>query len=642
MNAIAANDIINSATPLETTLVDQHPRLHLTPARLAFLRENRERAPWADMLAAVCARSADARNAMDTAGTASRGAPGGALPHIALSWRVFGDDDDLALARAIMRQTCQYGGPDGHGSFGGCWLYALGIAFDWLYDDLDQETLDETADYIQRRSRECFEQLSSYGGIEATWYTCNHLPNYLYDLAAGGMAIYGHRPDIAPQLRLVLATARQMIHSLGPDGVSQEGICYGGFYTDLFVRTLDLVDQLLGNDLFAQSEWLKNTWAFHQYSALPREAWVRSNTIMGFGDGAPYHWHGPDSFLFRLAAYHRNPHAQWLAHELFRERLTGSEGHYLNPLWCAPDLEGTPPNALPRFRHFEDQGMVFMRSDWDGAESMLGFHCAPHSGHFSLEHFNTDHGGGHMYPDAGAFQLFVRGDRLLTHADYTVKQTAYRNTILVNGIGQTGENSVWFESLELRRERRGPRIVHAAAHPDYDVVTADLTDAYEHRAQATRLVRHLVYLRPSCWLVVDVLAAGAPSRFESLFHFGPVPQPLDDSRFDIRGDRGALRLSVLSPDAAVSCETQGLKGTGSTHPDETLELVRVSNRESAANAVFATMLEACSVGESPGATGRVVDNADGTLAVHVETLHDQYSVTIGGPGAADPAVVTKL
>jgi len=125
---------------------------------------------------------------------------------------------------------------------------------------------------------------------------CNHLPNY-YDLAAGSMATYGHRPNLGPQLRFALAKTRQMIHALSSDGVSQQGICYGGFYTDYLARTVDLVNQLLANDLFASSEWLANTRALHQYGMIPQAHWARRNHLMGFGDGMRYHWQGPDCWV---------------------------------------------------------------------------------------------------------------------------------------------------------------------------------------------------------------------------------------------------------------------------------------------------------------------------------------------------------
>ena len=632
-------DIINSATPLELEMRDQHPRLHLDEARLAFLREHRDEEPWASMLAAVRDKVARARDNMAMAGSASRGAPGGQLPHIALSYLIFGEADDLALAREIMHASCPYNGRDGGGSFGGGWLFALGIAFDWLYHDLDQAALDEAADYIYRRGRERFESLISHKGIECNWDTCNHLPNYMYDLAASGMAIYGHRPDLGPQLRFVLAKTRQMIHALGPDGVSQEGICYGGFYTDYFVRTVDLVNQLLANDLFAASDWLANNWAFNQYSMLPKNCWTRQSHLMGSGDGVRYHWHGPDNFLFRLAAYHQNPHAQWLGHELFKEGLTGGEGHYLNPIWRHPALELAAPTTLPTFRHFEDHGMVFMRSNWDGDESLLGFRCGPFSGHFAMANYNTDIGGGHMHPDAGSFQLFAHGDWLISHALYTRKQTAHRNPILVNGIGQTGENSEWFEGLELRRERRGPSITHAASHETHDVVTADLTDAYEHAAKATRLVRHLVYLKPDCWIIIDDLAAKEPSIFEALFHSDHVFQQVTDSQFAAGGETGAVRMTCLyPPNASIDSETQVAQGIGA-HSDLPMELLRLSNREPASDYVFVTLLEAHRAGDAPAAVANVGRDG-GSLTVNVEIGGKKHAIMLAALGNADPPVVT--
>lgn len=614
-------DVIHGATPLETILPEVHPRLHLNAARLAALRARKDQEPWKTMIDQVRVLAARAGEQIRAGQTQGRGGPGGRLPEVALTYLLDGRAEDLDAARDIMRHTCTYEGPDGGGSFGGCWLYGLAIAYDWLHDALDPQTLATTRDYMARRGREHYETLAKYSTITATWYTCNHLPNTLYDLAAVGLTLYNDVPAMAPWVRFVCEKARQMIHALGPDGVSQEGTGYGEFYGEYLVKTVDLVNDILGVDLFAQSDWLRNTGYFHLYSALPRRNWEARNSVMCFGDGVRYHWHGPDTMLFRLAGYTRDPRLQWYALELNRAKLTA--GSYLNPVWYDPGVPALPPSGadsahaaqLPPTRHFPDQGLSILRSGWDGNESVLGFHCAPFNGHQAMRNHNADIAGGHMHPDAGSMLLFAHGDWLLSDTGYSQKLTAYRNTILVNGVGQTGEKSVWFEGVELRRERRGPRIVGTDVGPGWESIAADLTDAYEHAAGATRIERFLAYLRPDCWVIIDRVAAKAPSTFGLHFHsdFAFVAGTAPGS-FRAEGTRGGLSLrSLAAQESAFIVEKQVIEGI-SGHGGPPIDLLRIHNAQPAAEALFVTVLEARAAGR-PESVEATLAFADARSAV---------------------------
>ena len=127
---------------------------------------------------------------------------------------------------------------------------------------------------------------------------------------------------------------------------------------------------------------------------------------------------------------------------------------FLNLLWEDPSVAPEPPTDLPGFKHFGDLDIVYMRSSWDGDESLMAFKCGPFIGHHALARYSYDPGGGHVHPDAGSFLLFAHGDWLIVDDAYTWKTTAFQNTALVNGIGQEGEGAAWFQGERLCAEAR--------------------------------------------------------------------------------------------------------------------------------------------------------------------------------------------
>ena len=72
-----------------------------------------------------------------------------------------------------------------------------------------------------------------------------------------------------------------------------------------------------------------------------------------------------------------------------------------------------------------------------------------------------------MCPDAGAFQIHSYGDWLIVDDGYQPKNTNQQNTLIVNGYGQTGEGGEWFETTDLRLQKRpNPSILRAESTGD--------------------------------------------------------------------------------------------------------------------------------------------------------------------------------
>jgi hypothetical protein len=589
--------VITGVSPLETDLLGVHPRLHLTAERISQFKQQIHQEPWQRLFERV-------RQTADTAAQHSNVQGGTApglvepLPSLGLAWLVQGQAVHLETAHRSLTQILRdpewkRDAREGGSYLLGRVLYSVALAYDWLYHGLEPGLRDGVRDLLHHAGRQQMEVIALQEHFFASALAHNHCSSIMADITAAGLAVYGDVPDVGPWLKVIIERARAMTAPLGPDGVSAEGICYGGYYTDRLIRSLDLVKSLLGVDLFESTPWLRNVPLFYAYSMLPRKHWTPSSCHFCFGDGVRYPWFGPAYFMRRLATAYRDPLAQWLAEETDRAGVSADADSYLHFLWHDPDIPAVGPQRLPSSHHFEDKGLIIMRSGWDGNEAVCGFKCGPHSGHHALQHYPSDIGGGHMQPDAGSFLLFAHGDWLVSDGGYSYKHTIYRNTLLINGKGQTGEGGEWFENIELRRERRGPRVLHFAPGEDFDQISADLAPAYDATARLQRLRRHVLYLKPSCWVIVDDIKTEVPATFESFFH-ADAGQPFTPQRervWETHGKQGALTLSALLPtDMQGTLEQQRIQSMGA-HDNRTLEVLRLAPTAKRDSALFITVLE---------------------------------------------------
>lgn len=586
---------------------DVHPRLHLTADQLEELRGKLASEPYARLFRGV-------RELADRGVT--EGPPeyvrrdrwsgdeqlwqrpvGNMIPHLALVYLLTGERQYLRAARDWMLASAAYptwglGRIDGLDLAAGHQLYGLSLGYDWLYCHLDEATRRTIRDCLRTRGQYMYEQLL----LEQIWWHNSYLQNHQWvnmtGLAAAGLALFGEVEGVNGWILLPLAKFRATMESLGPDGASHEGVPYWSYGLEYMLKFMDLAEDLLEEDLFKDNAWFARTAYFRLYSMLPQKSWARTSSLMTFADGPRHDWYGPEYLLRKLAAEYRDSHAQWLADTLDAAGLCGGAARFLNLLWVDPTVQPLPPTDLPLCRHFNDMGIVFARSSWDGEEALLGFKCGPHIGRHAVRRYSYDPGGGHVHPDAASFLLFAYGDWLIIDDGYTFKTTAFQNTALVNGIGQEGEGHAWFRGSKLCAESRGAEIVRVESGEEYDYLIGDVTQAYKREAALSLFRRHILYLRPDCWVVMDELAAEKPSMFELYFHADFPFEHTEDKAYSVRGPNGSLRLTVLFPETATGESFQQQLIATDGDPSGTIEALRLSHREPSEKLLFITVLEA--------------------------------------------------
>lgn len=573
------DDVIYGSTPIENQYANAHPRLHFGAADLEQLRPKLNREPWKTWLAEVreCAENS--------------------LLHQAFLFAL--TREPVWLNRATQTITAILDKPTS--AF--CIEYYLACAYDWLYADLPPALRDRLQTFLDTHLRPKYEAFAKHELYQAGTVGWNISSEVLSNIAAAGFALYGEVPNVAPWIRFITEKARVVTQALGPDGVSAEGICYGGFFTDTYVKTIDLVNRLMGVDLFENNEYLQNLPWLYLFDTLPRKRMTHNNSVLCLGDGATGHWYGPASYLHKIAARYRNSMAQAIVKNHRAVGASTKLSSLYSLLWYDPAVSDRMPANLPLARHFTDKDIVAMRSDWKGDESVLLFKCGPHGGHKALHQYPQCIAGGHMAADAGTILLYAHGERLISDGGYAKKYTAYRNTVLVNGIGQTGEcdgTGDWFECSDLRREKRGPALLRVDLGKTVDYLIGNVAPAYKPEARLTRFLRHVIYLRPDTCILIDELAAAQPSTFELWFHADTQPhgkpehpfQPVGPQAWETRAPNGRCRITSLVP-TGVEAEPglQLIQGVGA-HVDRETDVLRLRNPQPLASAVFVTILDA--------------------------------------------------
>lgn len=594
--------VITAWTPLETVLLGVHPRLHLTAEGFDKLRERvaSGQEPWATMMSKLKQTADHYANQTPVPKaesiTGDRRGLGDLLATLSLAWQLTKEPKYLDAARAQLRTMVTY--PQSiwdAGLTNGHWLYGHAIAYDWLYHDLDDETLSLVRENLYATLARSVDFLALHKGWMADAYACNHLPVHMAGLIAGAAAIYAEKPGVGPWLKFASEKLGVMSGSLGPDGLSQESMGYGEYYCAYFLKALDIAQLALGLNFVNGSMWLKNYPASQYYLTLGSKSSKTNGAIFGFGDGMRTHWYGPSFMLRRIASAFRDGFAQAFAAQC--DQNGTSNFNFLDLLWHDPSVKPSELSRLPLFHHFVDKGVVAARSHWNGDEVVWMFKNGPHFGHHAAMRYPHDVGGGHMQPDNGSLQIAVRDERLLAIDGYFRKETAINNTVLVNGIGQLGDGREWFEGLELRFSHRFPRILSAQSKDKTEMIVADVTLAYRPEAKLQRFVRSVLH-QQGIWLVIDELLAEPSSLFEAFFHSDYQMKEVEGGEgcsFVAEGPTAALRMTAVPLHTATSVSakviTQKSNAVGGHHGKERPTFV-VSAKQTGNEIVrFATVMQ---------------------------------------------------
>ncbi len=452
----------------------------------------------------------------------------------------------LHLAGLDLRQTSYLNTHQFHGV-----VPAVALALDFLWDELGDGREPIVAG-LTARARE-FHRHSVAQALDAP-LDSHSIVYGPPEMTVAALALYHHVADAAGWL---IDVERFLIAAFpgygGADGGWGQG--FGYVYSHYFQRMAHLLYVASGTDHFDRP-WGRNNGRHFLYFRPP---W---STCASFGDAS----YATNPALNRqimgfYARVYGDPVYRWYAEQVDVERKDADDPPFGDPLaelsarltWPDPPA-AAPPAGLPRSIHLADTGWVALHSDLTAREAnvMLCFKSS-RFGSFS-----------HSHADQNSFVLEAFGRPLLIDSGFYpwygsphdlawTRHTRAHNAVLIDDRGQ----AVW------RMDASG-RIVAFATAPDYDYCAGDATaayqvDSYEHthrplplpeRSAADlgveRAIRHVIFLRPAIFVVIDDLVTATPRPMQLAFH-APVP-------FEVEGRVGsgmAARVSNVPAQARL-------------------------------------------------------------------------------------------
>jgi hypothetical protein len=271
--------------------------------------------------------------------------------------------------------------------------------------------------------------------------------------------------------------------------------------------------------------------------------------------------------MYRVAARFKDPQAQAVA-----ERYA-SFGHsnleeFWTLLWRNASIKAAPIDTLPLSHHFEDSGVVYMRTSWKSDATAIAFKAGPPEGHrvasllSTLPEWRLD--SGHAHPDAGSFIIWADGRYLTGDTGYAGLPSARNhNTLTFAGGGQGVEtqHDVWrqmdYRALDAIRIREASLAGGKAR------IVADLAAAYPATAGVSAYTRTFTWDGASKITVTDAVTLNAAQA--SQWHLQSDTPFAGSGTTFANGKEGEARLRVTfaaPADVAVTTGNATVKAPG--------------------------------------------------------------------------------
>jgi len=418
-------------------------------------------------------------------------------------------------------------------------LMGVAMAYDWIYETL---SASDRAAIATRLGNEAAKVAIN---LPDAWYALEYLQGHNWIDTAGlgiaALALAGEDSRAPGWLALAEGNLQKLQVTMGliPDGTWHEGLPYEGydlamsmpFWTALARTGADYTD--LGI--------LRGYGKYFLYSGLPD---APQQLILPFGDFTNWPREMAIQISRYVAARFKDPVAETAARRWLNAVGRGSylpEVFYnvFEFVYYDPTVAPIDPHALPLDAFFPDIGAAALHSSWDRGDFALGLKASVYGGRVNFERLKVQGspaGGwlnwGHDHNDDMSFWLFGRGTWLAPEAmgyvagkntSYTYKanQSAYHNSLLVDGQGQLGDirdsdsnwNNPWFFSRDSRP------LFTPTGTADYAVAGGQGAALFASTLGVSRWDRVAVLARNRYALIRDDVEASSAHAYDWICHF---------------------------------------------------------------------------------------------------------------------------
>ncbi len=406
--------------------------------------------------------------------------------------------------------------------------HAFAIAYDWLFDLLDERDKSMIREAIVSKGLKPALEAAYRGGKDGTmtgWATRHNNWNQVCNggMILGALAIAEREPVLAEEiLGYAIKSLPAAMREFAPDGGWYEGVAYWAYTLRYTVPFLAALDSALGRR-FGLDEFpgFSETGNFYLHGTGP------TGLFFNFSDASRQSAHG-FPWLHWMARRFNHPVWHWAADD-------GDTGtHPLSLFWRDPNVRSPGQLRTRREAVFMGIHAAMMRSAWDDPQaSYVGFYAG---------HNGTDHSQLEM----GTFVFDAIGDRWVEELgsdDYDLPDYFGKKRWDYYRLNSQGQNVMLFDGKNQGLKARG-RITSSGSENGSAHAIADLTEGYAEQALSVRRGVRLTNDR-RLLLVQDEFELKAPAVYQWQIHtMAEVRTDIDRAQLII-GDK-TVEVRVLS------------------------------------------------------------------------------------------------
>ncbi len=438
-------------------------------------------------------------------------------------------------------------------------LFGLGIAYDWLKDDLPVNEKKALADKMLLQGKRMYDfKVETEGSGWSTNYFQNHNWINLTGLSTAGYALRDEFPYAQDWIDAAKRNFEYVYQVMAPDGSDFEGVSYWRYGAMWLFVYAHLIREREGIDYFKQSDFLKNTFFYRLYQAAPN-----LEEQINFGDAHDRRSGHSTAIYYKVAAEYRNGYAQKLGNLvskqfLYREAYQSKVKPgilcecFFELLFYDPEVKEESFDQLPLTRYFPDLGLFVKRSSWDEDATHFSFKCGCPGGRLQWEklwelkrtkNYNC-FGLGHQHPDNNSFILNAHNTFYATDDGYnrSVKASDH-NVVIVDGAGyeDEGQNNIW----KNYTQDMIADIIKYDASEAYIYICGEASKVYQKQLKLNMFKRHVITTDAPYIVMIDELASELEHIYTWIMYsdFYPIRE---QNRFVYEGPYGKLYLYHFS------------------------------------------------------------------------------------------------
>lgn len=477
---------------------------------------------------------------------------------------------DLAKTYLLTYASWGQWGEDNHRDLGHAhMLLGNAIAYDWLYPILTPTERQTVRGSLAGWAHKMYE--ASAGPHETAWsnwwrkaYVQNHYWINHSALGMAGLGLLGE--DDGAQMWIDQASSRmsrvRYILNGIQDGSWHESIPYQSYALTMSLPFMVNLRELQETDILPHA-YLRNYPYWRVYNHIPNS----TQFVLGYGDWSWSNAYRPQVLLRFTASEYGNGFAEWMALQ-----LVAAKGR-LRDVWSAPwyvfeffyydpTVAAQTPTDLELVREFLDLEGVIWRTGWDEDDLIFGLKAGAYGGRFAFDTFVagvypweppcTDTGCqlsiGHDHDDTNGFYIHRAGHWLAPETEgYMLRTSELHNTLLIDGQGQYRPPDNHYGLYPEDFVGSDGFLEATANTPDFDYVAADATRRYKNISGMEDVTRHVLFIRPDYFVMVDNVAADAAHQYDWVCHFG---ESVSVEGNWVRGNAGGgqiLGIGVVAP-----------------------------------------------------------------------------------------------